>query len=141
MWNDYLIVPLFVRDLGSNYFTTDRVLNLWFLIMSVLLVSMVMTACHSDITPEYCTENVMSGYSGTSTFCMHQSEIPVSWTWIFILCGVHYMIRLLFQRVQPNKLQMDLQAQLSLYAESVNYHQFVIELRYKQCGERNEAVW
>ena len=108
MLNDYLIVPLFTRGLGSNYSTNQRLVNLWWLIMAVLVATMSITAYnvnHDHIARQSCT----------ASFCLYGNELTVSWVIVSLLCGWHFVNRLIFQRIHPNKLQMDLHAQFSVH--------------------------
>eukprot|EP01084_Bolivina_argentea_P208151 354999_1 len=107
--NDGLIVPYFKRERGPNHYTVQRLINLFWLIITILTVTVIITACNNNINPKYC-EYGKPGYVGTDIFCMKSNEISIAMIFVIILCGCHFIHRLIFQRIHPNKLQMDLHA-------------------------------
>eukprot|EP01083_Nonionella_stella_P218131 782491_1 len=117
--NDGLILPFFKRERGSNHYTLQRLVNLFWLILSILVVTEIITACNNDISPEECQYESV-GYIGSDTYCMRANEIPIALVFVGLLCGWHFIHRLIFQRIHPNKLQMDLRALALL--ELKRYH-------------------
>ena len=114
--NDGLILPYCLRHRGSNHYTIQQMINLCWLIFAVLSVTMLITVFNNDIHPIHCQSGSETGsmFLGNATICMRKHEISVSLVCMFILCGIHFVHRLIFQRIHPNKLQMDLHALLSL---------------------------
>ena len=118
MFNDGLILPYFKRHRGSNHYPIERIVNLFWFLLSVLVVTAVITASNNDINPEYCLDGRV-GYVGSDSFCMRADEIPIAFVLVLILCAMHFVHRLVFQRIHPNKLQMDLNALLSVFLLSM----------------------
>ena len=128
IFNDGLLLPFCCRMRGSNYYTLQRVINLFWLIFFILCITMIITAYNKDINPSFCTEIYKKsddGFVGSELFCIRKYEIPVTLIMVLILCIWHFLNREFIQLIHPNKLRMDLEALLSasLYidAHKLNY--------------------
>lgn len=120
MYNDGLFLSFCFRNRGSNYNIYQRILNLFWLIILILFITSIIVAFNNDINPQFClNQNNNNYYIGTETFCIHKNELIILIIFIFILCLTHFIHRLIFQRIHPNKLQMDLHKLLSINFQSI----------------------
>ena len=105
--NDCILFPHLCRNPGSNYNSKQRILNTLVLILFTIITTAIITI-NNDHNKE-CLLNTKQyttfHFKNNNYICIKMNEYSQCILGLIILDMFHYLIRLLYQRINPNKLK------------------------------------